>query len=390
MIRSSKRFFAAVFALLFVFVTLPAMNVFAAEYDQHDVEKLRSFFELVSFFGDKNGKSINGNGYSPDDPSTWSKSCTWDETTGKLKKFSMTNHGSWVTGVLDLEGFTGLTTVVVQDCYIDGIVLTGCAALSYLDLSGDNLEEVSVADCTELESLLVRENKFTSIDLANNTKLKVIDVFENKLTSLDLSVCTELTKLNCQRNQLTELDLSHNLKLKELEIRTNLLTSVDISMLTELKVFNSRANRLTSVDLSVLNGGESFILDTQPGGYIGTYFSWVGVDTYSPCVSYAAIEGYTFLGWYSDGELLSTENHFPVTFGEGAKHITAHFMMLGDLDRSGDVTAADALLLLRYAMGIITADEIDINAANVNGDDTIDAADALIVLRYAMGIITGF
>ena len=387
---TAKRIFAFVSALLFVFCAIPAAGVFADAYDQHDVSKLRTFFEYTCVFGVKNGESVNGSGYDPSDPSTWSKSCVWDVNTGKLKSFTMTEQGSWVTGVLDLDGFTGLETLVIQDCYISGVVLSGCTSLKHLDLSGDRLTEISVSDCAGLENLLARENAFTSIDLSNNAALRFIDLYENKLESLDVSACTELFKLNCQRNSLTGIDLSNNLKLTELELRTNLIASVDISMLTELKVFNSRANRLTSLDLSVMNGGESFILDSEPGGFIGTYFAPTGGGGYSPFVSYSALEGFVFLGWYSDDVFLSSESSLPVVFSDGEKHITARFMLPGDADISGKVEASDALLVLRFAMGLISANGIRPEAADVDKSGSIDASDALLILRFAMGIIDSF
>ena len=56
----------------------------------------------------------------------------------------------------------------------------------------------------------------------------------------------------------------------------------------------------------------------------------------------------------------------------------------GDVDGSGVVDAADALLLLRYTMELIDSLPCPKNA-DFNGDGTIDAADALLVLRFSMG-----
>ncbi|MBO4384801.1 MAG: Ig-like domain-containing protein [Clostridia bacterium] len=59
----------------------------------------------------------------------------------------------------------------------------------------------------------------------------------------------------------------------------------------------------------------------------------------------------------------------------------------GDADGNGTVEAADALLVLRLAMGIIDGTGIDLSAIDVDGDGEITAADALIILRKAMGIL---
>ena len=56
----------------------------------------------------------------------------------------------------------------------------------------------------------------------------------------------------------------------------------------------------------------------------------------------------------------------------------------GDADGSGEVNAEDALITLRFAMGM--ADHVPCpDNADVNSDGTIDASDALVILRMAMG-----
>ena len=62
-----------------------------------------------------------------------------------------------------------------------------------------------------------------------------------------------------------------------------------------------------------------------------------------------------------------------------------HIGLPGDADDNGAVEAADALIVLRFSMGMdqIVPNE---NNADVNGDGVIDASDALIILRMAMGI----
>lgn len=58
---------------------------------------------------------------------------------------------------------------------------------------------------------------------------------------------------------------------------------------------------------------------------------------------------------------------------------------LGDLDGDGEVTVADALLLMRASMGLTELDYPRLADMNANG--SIDIADAIILLRRSMGII---
>ena len=58
----------------------------------------------------------------------------------------------------------------------------------------------------------------------------------------------------------------------------------------------------------------------------------------------------------------------------------------GDVDGNGVVDSQDALLTLRFALGIIDSLPVERNA-DVSGDGVIDSQDALIILRMALGII---
>ncbi|MCR5611130.1 MAG: InlB B-repeat-containing protein [Clostridiales bacterium] len=64
--------------------------------------------------------------------------------------------------------------------------------------------------------------------------------------------------------------------------------------------------------------------------------------------------------------------------------VTAVYTHLGDVDGDGEVTPADAVLIMRYALELIS--DIDEDMADVNGDGKVDLTDALIVLRHAMGL----
>lgn len=62
----------------------------------------------------------------------------------------------------------------------------------------------------------------------------------------------------------------------------------------------------------------------------------------------------------------------------------------GDLDRNGDVDTADSVLLLRYQAEYLELSEIQMESADVNGDDSVDTRDAAFILRYAAEMIAGF
>lgn len=58
----------------------------------------------------------------------------------------------------------------------------------------------------------------------------------------------------------------------------------------------------------------------------------------------------------------------------------------GDIDGDGQLTAQDALILLRHVLGIEELPEEMLVMADHNGDGEINAADALAILREALGM----
>lgn len=63
---------------------------------------------------------------------------------------------------------------------------------------------------------------------------------------------------------------------------------------------------------------------------------------------------------------------------------------MGDINNDGDADAGDALLVLRYSVGLASLSEAQKLVADVNGDGDIDAGDAVLLLRYDAGLIDAF
>ena len=70
--------------------------------------------------------------------------------------------------------------------------------------------------------------------------------------------------------------------------------------------------------------------------------------------------------------------------------IDCSICLFGDVNLDGTVTAEDALLAMRYAMGLAELTEEQLYQMEVNGNGAYDLVDATLILRYAMGIIDHF
>ena len=64
--------------------------------------------------------------------------------------------------------------------------------------------------------------------------------------------------------------------------------------------------------------------------------------------------------------------------------------VIGHVDMDGGVDTADALMALRYVMGLAELDEAQLAQADVDGDGEVTMVDSLLIQRYAMGVITNF
>ena len=200
-----------------------------------------------------------------------------------------------------------------------------------LDLSG----------CSALKYLDCRGSQLTSLDLSDCSALKYLDCYDNQLTSLDLSDCSALEHLNCRRNQLTSLDLSNCSELRSLYCYDNQLTSLDVTACTDLRYINCSNNKLTTV---------------------------IGIDTAT-----------NFVRWNAPGKAEYTYFTF---FPQNSNYI------FEDVDGDEDVTAADALLALKFAIGFVEPTNSQKQAADVDNDGNVTMIDVMLILQYVSGKIS--
>ncbi|MCR5809066.1 MAG: Ig-like domain-containing protein [Clostridiales bacterium] len=68
------------------------------------------------------------------------------------------------------------------------------------------------------------------------------------------------------------------------------------------------------------------------------------------------------------------------------KLVRAASVQTCDLNGDGNVNNADALLIIRYAMGLAQLTPEQLALCDLNGDGEVNNADALLIIRYAMGL----
>ncbi len=208
------------------------------------------------------------------------------------------------------------------------------------------------------------DNRITSLDIANNSALEYLYCSWNELTELNVSANPALTVLFCYNNLLTELDLSNNTELSELYCIDNPLVDIVLPGTFPVQRLSSEGRGAVGC---TSNDTEGVIVSAYPG---------VGAE---------------FIGWYDEaGMLVSEEDEFYLDGGSYAELI-ARFeggALPGDVNGDGSAAIDDALLAMRYAMGLISLTDEQLACADVNGDGDVAIDDALIIMRAAMGLIS--
>ena len=339
---------------------------------------------------------------------------------------------------VDVSGCMSLNALNCSSCNISEIILSGCSALTVLRCGDNQLNELSLSDCPDLWQLFVGGNNLTELDVSGKeelfelgcgdnqyTELRLYDLpqlerlycSDGDLTLLDTSGCPKLRDLNCYNNSLTELDLSNNPKLVTLRCENNQLTELNITAcesLTELRCNNNRLsaldisgcprlnlvfictdNLLTEIDLTN-NPAVGFEKILSSGnGTIGYYRAYeYNFVTAKPAA------GEEFLGWYSEDGQFITDNTRLNKADTDFMRVAARFSgtapeptpvpVMGDVDGSGVMNSFDALLILRYALGMVWFSDEQTYLADVNADGKVDTFDALLVMRYSLGLIASF
>ena len=105
-------------------------------------------------------------------------------------------------------------------------------------------------------------------------------------------------------------------------------------------------------------------------------------DSYTYTAAQAG--SYTFSWTYTkDG---SVDRNDDCAYLDNVRLTSSSTPATGDIDGDGSVTITDAVLAMRYAMGLIPETGLNLEAGDVNGDGEISVVDATMIMRSALGL----
>jgi hypothetical protein len=239
--------------MLSAVLLLCSLSVYAGDYDEHDLSKLKAYLVQASEYNtDWDGKT-NGElfGLTAEEVSSLDANEEWvskvrgvewtsgSESTPKriYRLGAEDERNMWVAiGAVDFSGCEELT-VMGPELYIGEMTslnVSGCTSLTELDSRltpyDSPLTSIDASDCTSLTLLWNFTNDaLATVNVSGCTSLTGLHVGgsglhrESPLTSLDVSTCTSLTALVVHGN-LTTLDLSNNPALTNLSISAPLIS----------------------------------------------------------------------------------------------------------------------------------------------------------------------
>ncbi|QTL36631.1 leucine-rich repeat domain-containing protein [Pseudoalteromonas viridis] len=232
----------------------------------------------------------------------------------QLTQLSLINNGLGSTqlAALELERFTALTSLDLSNNQLTELSGAAWPELRFLEVNGNQLATLSIDKNLKLQWLRASGNQLKRLDISANTDLEFVSVSNNQLTGITTAEHPVLTRFLAWSNRLSELQLEGMPKLKDLEVEHNPLVRLDTSHNPELTILwihgalirqldlsaNPNLERLFANDLVHLNG-----LDLSANPRL--HYLEIGHNNHWQSLTLADEVVLQYLGMASNPELLS-------------------------------------------------------------------------------------
>lgn len=293
---------------------------------------------------------------------------------------------------------TGLTSIEIPDSVtsIGYSAFDGCYNLTSISF-GNGLTQINDSMCKDFSNLAY-------IELGNSIKTIRNNAFEN---------CTELTSVNIPESVETIGSYAFNgcTNLKGVILPYN-VSSIGKAAFTGCKNIGTITiyNRNCEID------DEAITFYATLAGFKGStteeYCSKFGYpfialddthehtyndicdDTCHLCGEKREISGHKFSEWTVTVEPTESTTGLRIRTcpkcGLIEEQVLPKLSDMGDVNGDGKTNSSDALIILRYIVGLIAFDSQEGLLADVNKDNKINTFDALLILQYVVGEIESF
>ncbi len=252
-------------------------------------------------------------------------------------------QGSWYTGLLDLDHVNGYRFAFEYELWYSIEGPDGECADGFITVTPDIYGELDLSETGIIGFGTPGYPGFSAYPLAGQTHI----------TNVSLDGCYQLETIIFNGQEFCTQ-----------------FSAVGCPMLNRIQLLNGAFSKIA---FDLLETDETLYATAFGRGSVGAEYS----NGAARLIAYP--ENDTFVGWFKEGVLVSSELEFEVT--EGGVYRACFG---GDADGSGTITVSDAITALRMSMGIAS---LDPNIVDINGNGTVDVSDAIMILRFAMGVL---
>lgn len=247
---------------------------------------------------------------------------------------------------LDVTAANALQVLEVTECSLPSIDLRWNRYLTRLDLSGNRLSAIDLAEPNSdylknwLGDINLSNNNISTMKLVDNYGLHRLDVSKNRLTEINLVHAVHLTDLNVADNLLSEISLVDCEMLVSLDMSGNLISELALPEYLPLQSLNIARNNFTFATLPAPGFCESYMYAPQAEIVIptkapsinlsaqnvtvaghGTVYTWCMADDNTPVTAGIRADGGRFI--FDDPDIGNiycrmTNDAFPQLSGDNA------------------------------------------------------------------------
>ena len=312
----------------------------------------------------------------------------------------------WFYGMTKLTTITDIGNLKTDEVTNMSNMFTDCQVLASLDLSGFNTAKV-----TDMSGMFSSCLELTSLDLSEFETEKVTNMSGmfrrcSKLTSLDLSGfetanVTNMSQMfrGCSKLETLYLSGFNTAKVTNMYLmfsECSSLTSIDVSRLNTAKVTNMRSmfqgcSKLESLDLSSFTFNFS---SSNPDASVNFLYLCRSLQTLTIPASAGNLYSYTCAGVGTQAApctLIYPAGFTPekTSTGDGWYQWKGGYfkdnILLGDANGDKDVTVADAVAVVNYAVKGERPDWFAFQNADIDGNKEISVNDLTGIVNLVLG-----
>jgi len=359
---------------------------------------------------------------------------------GLLKLQELALGGNQLTDLSALSGLLKLHKLTLANNQITDLsALSELLNLQWLALNNNRIIEISaLSGLMNLQWLALYFNHIIDISaLSGLNKLRNLNIVSNQISDIfALSGLLKLQELRLGYNQISDISaLSELINLKWLHLSDNQISDIQplvdnpgIDSGDEVWLDHNPLNYASQkTHILTLEGRGVYVeyyakgvvtLDssgpptwsytlTRQGGYVYNWFYEGAGITGASVTGEAEEAGWTVeyshtLVTFSNSTPLQSGlvSGFEITGNQGGTgswlvgrnsgSIEGPTSTIGDVSGDGTVTAYDAMMVLKYVVGLITFTDTQKDLADVSKNGTISPYDAALILQYVIGLIPSF